>query len=96
MENNKTCGGSCQSSACSCPEKNSLGIAITFDDGKTYDCRLLARFDINQQDYVVLEHPKTKQQLLYRYTDLENQVTLDVIVGREFDIVAKTYQAIME
>lgn len=86
---------SCSSSSCGCPLKNATGYTITFTDGASHFCRLLASIEINSQVYVVLLHPTTGEQILYRHNETDGTVYFDTIQGEEFDIVAKTYQAII-
>jgi len=79
--------------SCNCPVKNGSCLSIKFEDNKQYDCRLLATIEVNEQEYVVLEHPYLKSQLLYRYDEKDGKINLGVISGSEFDLVAKVYKS---
>lgn len=87
---------SCSSEGCSCPSKQSQFMNISFDGVESIPCSVLAIFDINEQAYIVLSHPDTKEHLLYRYSESIDDATLDVIMGEEFDLVAKTYKALYQ
>jgi hypothetical protein len=87
---------SCESGSCSCPaKKNQYTIELVLDDAEPIACPILAIFDINEQAYIALNHPKFNRQLLYRYYEHPDSVSLDVIDGEEFDLVSKTFISIM-
>lgn len=89
----KNCGG-CHSKGNSggCHSK---GDAIDIDFGfETLTCSVLNVLTINDQEYIILQHPLEKMQLLYRYNEINGNITLDVIDGEEFDLVARAYESI--
>lgn len=100
-ENKSSCGGcssggcsSNSSEGCSCPSKNTKSFTIEFEDQSKVECKQLAILEVNEQDYIVLEHPEKKVHLLYRYNCDENQVQLEEIEGREFNLIAAAYESI--
>jgi len=103
-ENNNSCGGcgsgGCSSSDgdshqdCSCPSKNTKTFTIEFEDQSKVECKQLAILEVNEQEYIVLEHPEQKVQLLYRYTCSDEEVLLEEIEGREFNLIAAAYKSI--
>ncbi len=85
-----------KSKGCNCSTKeSSQSIMIQFNSEETVECPILSIFNINEQSYIALSHPKTNQQLLYRYDEIDKSVSLDVISGEELELVSKTFIAIM-
>lgn len=74
---------------------HSGGDAIDIDFGnEVLSCKVLNILTINDQEYIILQHPLEKMQLLYRYNETAGNITLDVIEGSELDFVAKAYNSI--
>lgn len=96
-ENKSSCGG-CSSGnseqGCSCPSKNTKTFMIEFEDQSKVECKQLAILEVNEQEYIILEHPDKKVQLLYRYTCIDEAVSLEEIEGREFNLIAAAYESI--
>jgi len=87
---------SCESGDCNCSaKKNGYAIELALFDSEPVTCPILALFDINDQAYIALNHPESNRQLLYRYYEHSESVSLDVIYDDELDLVAKTFVAIM-
>lgn len=93
---------SCSSGSCGgCQSKgngggcHSEGDAIEIDFGtEVLNCKVLNVLTINEQEYIILQHPLEPMQLLYRYSEKAGNITLDVIEGDELDFVAKAYDSI--
>ena len=78
-------------------------IYLTTDDGRDLECRVLCRFPLNGNQYIVLipledEDRAEASALVYRYSeDAAGDPVLDLIEDdEEYDAVADRYDEIMD
>ena len=74
-------------------------IDITYEDGSTCSCEIIARFDVNGTTYAALlpSDDEDSDILVYRYTEHGDDVDLDEITDEdEFNEVAYALDEILD
>lgn len=76
-------------------------IILTNDEGIEEEYEILATFNVNEQDYIIIApYPETEENseeaFVFRYKEDGDEIVLDGINSEELSIVQKVYDALCE
>lgn len=87
---------------CGCGEEHEHEhdtVTLTLEDGSDLECPIIDIFEIDDQGYIALLHPKDEVALLYRFSEDYDDDSIEITgieSDEEFDKVSKYMDELME
>lgn len=96
------CGDEYKASHCGCGchhniEEEIQTVTITLEDNTNVECDILGTFDVDDKEYITLLPIGDDEVLIYRYTENDGEVSLDLIESdEEFAKVSEVFYSLFQ